>query len=326
MKTFKFLSFIFFELLMLVLIFSFGYMIYDLKFNRIKGIQITQLNKNELITEPDEEFKYFFEPKPNTVNYWSPEWLGYSVENKINSDSLNDERDYSVIKPSDTYRILTVGDSFTYGLYVATKNNFSKKLEAKLNDSLICDKYSKFEVINLGVGGYDVSYTYKRFILRGIKYNPDLVIWLINPHNIYSYNDLIIPIQNILLSAGIQDFNPNTRQYIAIEEARNKINQTYGSNYMTELSKQKLFKYKEFIKVLTLFLSLDDLPQNQQKIMNEIISNSNFIYQSMKLSFLQNTSFHFIDYHPNELGHEVLANGIYKIIVNSYFSNCNNKQ
>jgi lysophospholipase L1-like esterase len=95
----------------------------------------------------------------------------------INKDTLNERYDYSVKKQPGVFRIMTIGDSFTYGLYTNTDRNWTELLEDKLNADLRCQKSRKVEVINLAVNGYDITYTVERFLKRGIKYNPDLVIW-----------------------------------------------------------------------------------------------------------------------------------------------------
>jgi hypothetical protein len=60
---------------------------------------------------------------------------------------------------------------------VDTGKSWPDKLETLLNDSPICTAGTNFEVINLGVPGYDIEYTIERFIGRGMKYSPDLVVW-----------------------------------------------------------------------------------------------------------------------------------------------------
>ena len=56
-------------------------------------------------------------------------------------------------KNKDTFRIITLGDSFTFGMYINTKDNWTELLEDKLNSDMGCKNISMFEVINLGVGG-----------------------------------------------------------------------------------------------------------------------------------------------------------------------------
>ena len=77
----------------------------------------------------------------------------YGVEVKINSKGLRDY-DYTYSKPANTYRILVLGDSITFGWGVELKDTYSKYLERKLNQT---DLGTKFEVINTGVGNYNLK-------------------------------------------------------------------------------------------------------------------------------------------------------------------------
>jgi lysophospholipase L1-like esterase len=134
------------------------------------------------VRAPSGELQYFFEPKPD-ITYGSelekPSWVSYKYSYTINKDSLNERFNYSVEKPSNVFRIVILGDSFTFGVYVNTKDNWTEILEDMLNDTQSCIKNKKYEVINLGVRGYDAAYEVERYIKRGMKYNPDLLIMLI---------------------------------------------------------------------------------------------------------------------------------------------------
>lgn len=126
-----------------------------------------------------ERFPHFFEPEAARIINDNPDWLGHNVSYSINADNLNERNDYPIIKPADGFRIVMLGDSFTYGLFVNTYENYTELLEDYLAGK--CPDGRQYEVINLGVPAYDVGYSTERFRLRGQKYNPDLVVWLMNP-------------------------------------------------------------------------------------------------------------------------------------------------
>src|SRR3990170_4440073 len=65
------------------------------------------------------------------------------------------------------------------------------------------------EVINFGVPMYDIEYTIERFLNRGMKYNPNLVIWFVNGWNFNEINELRIPLMKKLIQDGIPDYNGN---------------------------------------------------------------------------------------------------------------------
>jgi hypothetical protein len=143
-----------------------------------KNVQMVPLKKEYVVSSPSGTLRYFYEPTANTDQQDSPEWLGHTATYTINADALNERHNYEVEKPQRTFRIVTLGDSFTFGQFVNTKDNWSEQLEDMLGRQMQCSNIDTFEVINLAERGYDIEYAAHRFLLRGAKYNPDAVIWL----------------------------------------------------------------------------------------------------------------------------------------------------
>jgi hypothetical protein len=101
----------------------------------------------------------------------SPE---FRISLKTNSHGLRDVEHYYK-KPDEVYRIIVVGDSFTFGDGVELNETFPKVLESELlihNPS----KIVKYEVINAGMYGWSTIQEYAFLVTRGLKYNPDMVI------------------------------------------------------------------------------------------------------------------------------------------------------
>jgi len=96
----------------------------------------------------------------------------YGVEVKINSKGLRDY-EYSYKKPDNCYRILALGDSITFGWGVPFEKAYAKLLENKLNAAA---KGTKYQIINCGVGNYQLSDELAFLKYEGLKYNPDMVI------------------------------------------------------------------------------------------------------------------------------------------------------
>ena len=143
----------------------------------LNTVTTSPIHKEYLIFPEQSALKYFYELKPDSVQTEHPDWLPYKATYTFNGDGLNERYDYPIAKPADTFRIITLGDSFTFGHYVNTADNWTEKLEDELNAS--CNPSKKYEVINLGVYGYDMQYSLERYRLRGAKYQPDLVVWLL---------------------------------------------------------------------------------------------------------------------------------------------------
>ncbi|HRN70508.1 MAG TPA: SGNH/GDSL hydrolase family protein, partial [Candidatus Woesebacteria bacterium] len=151
---------------------------------------INPIEKGLVTSNQDSKLAYYYEPNPNSVEAVN-EWGPYKGKYTINKDSLNERFEYAIDKPKNTFRIITLGDSYTYGLYVDTKDNWTEQLEDILNSKIQCRAIETIEVINLGVHGYDIQYANERFELRGKKYNPDLVLWLIKSDDLIQLNEVM---------------------------------------------------------------------------------------------------------------------------------------
>jgi lysophospholipase L1-like esterase len=87
----------------------------------------------------------------------------------ISSAGLRD-REFSVSKTGN-FRIAVLGDSITFGNFLPVQSVFPKQLENFLNHG-----GSGFEVLNFGVGGYDVINYLGALKAHVLMYQPDLVI------------------------------------------------------------------------------------------------------------------------------------------------------
>ncbi len=105
----------------------------------------------------------------------------WDVTYDINSFGLRD-RDYPVVKPESTCRILVLGDSFTEGYGVEIEDAFVKILERRLNG--ISGEKPVYEVINCGIAGYSPLLEYLFLVKKGLQLNPDMVVLF------YDFGDL----------------------------------------------------------------------------------------------------------------------------------------
>src|SRR5262245_42544041 len=98
-------------------------------------------------------------PHRNWFNYWN------------HALGLNDG-EFAVPKPSGRFRILALGDSFTYGLVpypYAAMTVLEARLRAACSDQ-------DLDVLNLGIGGASVR-DYRTIVMLGLAtYDPDLVL------------------------------------------------------------------------------------------------------------------------------------------------------
>src|SRR5579884_3380549 len=92
----------------------------------------------------------------------------------INSHGHRD-REYSVAKPADVYRIVMAGDSTTFGWGVPVEQTVAKILERELNKTGL-PGYRQVEVINAGVGNYDTVQEVTHYLTYDRPFHPNLVV------------------------------------------------------------------------------------------------------------------------------------------------------
>lgn len=97
----------------------------------------------------------------------------FDFEYRHNSLGLR-EREIPFAKPEGTFRILGLGDSFTYGAGVKAENVYLARLEGKLNARE--GRHPRVEVVNAGIPRFFPEA--ERLFLEhyGLRYEPDLVL------------------------------------------------------------------------------------------------------------------------------------------------------
>jgi lysophospholipase L1-like esterase len=92
---------------------------------------------------------------------------------KINSRGIRD-REYDLPKNPQTYRIVVLGDSYTFGDGIPLEDTYAKQLERQLNSNPAIPR--KIEVINFGVNGYNTVQELWRLKDKALDFKPDLII------------------------------------------------------------------------------------------------------------------------------------------------------
>lgn len=283
-----------------------------IKINRQRNYVLgsTTLKKYEdLDYDKDLPLKYFYSFPPNSSKAFASDWQKEDIVNKINRDGLNDRYDYPLNKDSHAYRIVTLGDSFTFGQYVETENNWTELLEVNLNEKPIC-KNKKYEIINLGMPGYDIQYEVEAFRLKGVKYKPDLVIWMmVDPNRL---NEKMLPVINNCINDDKTRDNPS--EYQCWRKARDKVFDKYGKANVTKYLIDSFDRFFDFYGKGTVIVNLDYTHNN-------ILTNRKNV-RIMDLSYFANGSLQLPDGHPNYKGHQYFASEIYDYLVNNQIINC----
>jgi hypothetical protein len=125
--------------------------------------------------------------RPGAEGWWTREGRDYI---RINSDGLRD-REHSITKPANTFRIAVLGDSYAQALQLPMQKAFWSVMESKLH---ACAAFSDrtVEVINFGVSGYGTAQELLTLREKVWKYDPDVVLLTVNAGDDISDNSRLL--------------------------------------------------------------------------------------------------------------------------------------
>ncbi len=148
---------------------------------RLAGVSVGTLHISRMTIEPDNNPQLLYRLKPGGV-------ARAEVEYRINEHGMRN-RPVTVHKPPDTRRLLVMGDSIAFGYWVPAGHTVSSHLEAMLNEHR--RGRTTYEVLNLGVPGYNLDQEIERLRIDGLRFDPDLVIFafcLNDLESLFSYD------------------------------------------------------------------------------------------------------------------------------------------
>lgn len=261
---------------------------------------------------------------------------GSRLDYSVNSDGLRDyERDVS----EDSYKIVVLGDSLTYGSGVNLEEIYAKILEKKLNEL----NEKKYEVFNLGVSGYGTAQEVESLRVKGLKYDPDLIIlgytlndpmefncrlFLTIPINcrlkgVLSQSKFLFFIRRSIHNLFPQEDTRHDTQLGLDEEKWKRVTKPFE-----ELS--KISQEEDIPVMIVVFPLLKDFNNYRwshvHSKINDMGETQGFYvldmfdsYKEYKAEDLQITKKDV--YHPNKQGHEIAADAIFKTLINKGFLN-----
>jgi hypothetical protein len=113
-------------------------------------------------------------------NYWYSKENDHPITGRINSYGWRD-KEWSLRKPQDTYRIAVLGDSVVEALQVETDRTFLALTEHRLNETR--NQNLEVELMNFGHSGY--TQTEELLVLKNEveQFSPDMVLLFFWPGN-----------------------------------------------------------------------------------------------------------------------------------------------
>ena len=286
---------------------------------------VVELNSDNIEINIDSELKYYYELKPNITEVDQPEWLEEKAIYTYNNDGLNERYNYEIEKKEGVFRIITLGDSFTFGHFISTSFNWTELLEDELNNSTDLCPDKTFEVINLGIGGYDVSYIAERYERKGKKYNPDLVVWLESGEGYYRYIELMQPILNDCKESSLYSEEEKNAHGFCWNKATDTIKKQYK---ITDLSNKinsyldSFFKVIDNNKVIFFGFSRDFSIKDRNEAINIRLNDYPFMDFRLVIPSIFENGEILLDTHPNRDGHETIKNSIFESIKEDIRKTC----
>lgn len=280
--------------------------------NILGKTSVNVISSRKIVRPPDSKYEYFYELQSKIHDVLKQQWT--DVDKQViytsNSDSMNERIDYAVAKPKNVFRLITLGDSFTYGLNVSTVDNWTELLERDLNQKPLCKKYDSYEVLNLGVYGYDVNYAVERYRLRGMKYDPDLIVWLVKEDDFVFLEELIR--KNMYKG---DNFMSTGEDYLdRWDETVNLV----GLDNLIETQTESLKSIRDYFKKSLLISEMTNYDK-VDKVIRDFVENDP---DSYLLSFNLDKKLIFSDSHPNEAGHRYIADRVFESIVKNHLIPC----
>lgn len=314
---------------------------------KVLGVNINVLPLDNYLIKfkSSDKYQYFYEWKPLLVEKYPVSWAPDDAYLETNKDGLNDNSEYSNDKPTGVFRIIALGDSFTQGAFVNVSNSYPKQLEKLLNGNIKCDNISKFEVLNFGVGGYDISYAAERFLTSGVKYNPDLILWFIKDDDFDEITELTHGRANkyydSLTENEKRDLSKWNRYNEMSPELRNSNMSLWDKLYLVaktdllkELGRKKFSELQtqaveSVVKKTESPIIMLTFPFTSKTNKNTIISwkkahNNIFYFDGLSDIYKLGGSYRPIDEHPNKKGYQLIAEDVFGYLKSGIFKYCNN--
>lgn len=238
---------------------------------------------------------------------------------EINEEGLRDEP----FDPEneEPIRVLVLGTSTTLGYGVNRTDTFSNRVERRLDS-----RYDReVQVLNAGSNGYGMKDYYKYLKYRGADFNPDIVVIAFKRIDWYSRR-------------YVDRLNEKAAEQIREEHNGSLTDSEYNKKFKTrvgELIKKKWrqtpvnetdLAYMSEVEAVanknnisTVYYSIDTIRKEEKKeyIESWAERNNKKIYYSPKdyrNNFGERVRVSEYDSHPSEIGHRIIADGLYPVL------------
>lgn len=294
------------------------------------SISVNGIDKENLLFSEIDDLKYFYEPEPNSTNVVHLRWKNTNGPQnpiyKINADGLNQTTNFTIEKPPNTFRIMALGDSFTFGENVNTEDNYPSQLQNLLDKK--CTGVA-FQVFNLGVEGYDIKYVVERYKLRGHKYAPDLLLWFIIDDDLKRINDLLVPrskeyAKQMKKTGEYQQLVKQGDFFPAWNKAREEIiNELGGEGSILNLQQKFLAELNQYYKGKLVAFTFPSMDGEYKNVLRNFANSRDgiFFYDGVP-NIYTNEENRLPDTHPSPKGYTEIVSNLFGYLTKNKIIPC----
>lgn len=238
------------------------------------------------------------------------------------------DRDYEKIPSPDTYRIVLLGPSFVMGSGVADEEIFEWRLEQRLNEEHQGGAYSKYEILNFGVAGHSALQELWAFESDAISFHPNATFYVAHQIEkeilVRNFADRVIRGIEIPYDYLVEIANRAGVQLGMSQEDAEKLLIPYGDELLSWTYHRVANTSREKgILPVWIFMPTLEAPVTQEvvtELANEakeagfVVVTIDDIYQGRDVRSLVVAEW---DLHPNAKGHQLIAENLYREILNN---------
>lgn len=225
-------------------------------------------------------------------------------------------REIDYLSKNNVKRILAVGDSHTFGWGVEDNQTFPFFLEKLLNENY---RKEKWEVVNLGVPGYDLVQTIAMTKIKGLRYKPNVIVLQYDGDDIYPG---LLKVYLDFKSESMNISNPHD-----LDTFHEKARVTFiRKNNITEIEKMQIVdpmhRLRELEKINNIsHIILVDYYSIREDFLREKCKSFEWSYTNIYEILGEPGAFKISKYeqHLNSTAQKIVAEAILRLIDNNYY-------
>ena len=233
------------------------------------------------------------------------------------------DRDYTMTKSEDAYRVALLGASYVMGAGVENDETFESLLEARLNEELDSTGIRNYELLNFSVGGYGLIQQVTVAQEQVFDFEPDVVLYIAQPGEVRRAVERFLP----ALLNGHKIHSPFLKDAIKKSGITKDMKRAEAKDRLYAISDDLVeWGYRRIAQLARkngAVPVLVYLPNTARKFEAEEIEylealaqqigyqtiNLEGVYENYTLDALQIAPW---DLHPNPKGHQLIADKLYQ--------------